>query len=106
MEAARVFAQRVMQQYDQHDQRMAQLFRTALLRTETKKEKSILQQMFTKAYAYYQVSPDRCKELLQVGEMPYEKTLDSLDIKDLINLAAYTNIANMIFNTDEFLTRE
>ena len=106
VEAARVFAQRVMQQYDQHDQRMAQLFRTALLRTETKKEKSILQQMFTKAYAYYQVSPDRCKELLQVGEMPYEKTLDSLDIKDLINLAAYTNIANMIFNTDEFLTRE
>jgi hypothetical protein len=106
VEAARVFAQRVMQQHDQHEQRLEQLFRAALLRTETAKEKEILQQMFTKAHAYYQGSPDRCKELLQVGEMPYEQILDSLNIKDLINLAAYTNIANMIFNTDEFLTRE
>ncbi len=106
VEAARVFAQRVMQQHDQHERRMEQLFRGALLRDETAAEKAILQQMFTKAHAYYQDSPDRCKELLQVGEKPYEQTLDPFDNQDLIDLATYTNIANMIFNTDEFLTRE
>ncbi|MBT5884370.1 MAG: DUF1553 domain-containing protein [Planctomycetaceae bacterium] len=106
VEAARVFAQRVMQKHDQHERRMEQLFRGALLRDETAAEKAILQQMFTKAHAYYQDSPDRCKELLQVGEKPYEQTLDPFDNQDLIDLATYTNIANMIFNTDEFLTRE
>jgi hypothetical protein len=106
VEAARVFAHRIMQQYDLHDRRMEQLFRTALLRDETTNEQAILQQMFTNAQTYYQNSPDRCKELLQVGEKAYEQTLESFNDQDLINLAAYTNVANMIFNTDEFLTRE
>ena len=62
--------------------------------------------MYTKTRAYYQDSPDRCKELLKIGDKPYEQTLDPFDNQDLIDLATYTNIANMIFNTDEFLTRE
>nr|MCS5631061.1 DUF1553 domain-containing protein [Pirellulaceae bacterium] len=106
IEAARVFAQRVMQQHDQHDRRLEHLFREALLREETETEKAILQRMYTKAYAYYKDSPDRCRELLQIGDKPYEQTLDPFDNQDLIDLATYTNIANMIFNTDEFLTRE
>jgi hypothetical protein len=106
IEAARVFAQRVLQQHDQHDRRLEHLFREALLREETETEKAILQRMYTKAYAYYKDSPDRCKELLQIGDKPYEQTLDPFDNQDLIDLATYTNIANMIFNTDEFLTRE
>ena len=106
IEAARVFAQRVLQQHDQHDRRLEHLFREALLREETETEKAILQRMYTKAYAYYKDSPDRCKELLQIGDKPYEQTLDPFDNQDLMDLATYTNIANMIFNTDEFLTRE
>ena len=106
IEAARVFAQRVMQQHDQHDRRLEHLFREALLREETETEKAILQRMYTKAHAYYKDSPDRCRELLQIGDKAYEQTLDPFDNQDLIDLATYTNIANMIFNTDEFLTRE
>lgn len=106
IEAARVFAQQIMQQHDQHERRLEQLFRTALLRKETETEKAILQGMYTKTRAYYQDSPDRCKELLKIGDKPYEQTLDPFDNQDLIDLATYTNIANMIFNTDEFLTRE
>jgi hypothetical protein len=106
IEAARVFAQRVMQQHDQHERRMEHLFREALLREETETEKAILQRMYTKAYAYYKDSPDRCRELLQIGDKPYEQVLDPFDNQDLTDLATYTNIANMIFNTDEFLTRE
>jgi len=106
IEAARVFAQRVMQLHEQHDRRLEHLFRAALLREETATEKAILQRMFTTAHAYYQDSPDKCKELLQIGDTPYEQTLDPFDNQDLIDLATYTNIANMIFNTDEFLTRE
>jgi hypothetical protein len=106
IEAARVFAQRVMQQHDQHEPRLEHLFRAALLREETATEKAILHRMFTTAHAYYQDSPDKCKELLQIGDTPYEQTLDPFDNQDLIDLATYTNIANMIFNTDEFLTRE
>jgi hypothetical protein len=106
IEAARVFAQRVMQLHDQHERRLEYLFRAALLREETATEKAILQRMFTTAHAYYQDSPEKCKELLQIGDKPYEQTLDPFDNQDLIDLATYTNIANMIFNTDEFLTRE
>ena len=95
-----------MQLHDQHERRLEHLFRAALLREETATEKAILQRMFTTAHAYYQDSPEKCKELLQIGDKPYEQTLDPFDNQDLIDLATYTNIANMIFNTDEFLTRE
>ncbi|MEC7565683.1 MAG: DUF1549 and DUF1553 domain-containing protein, partial [Planctomycetota bacterium] len=100
VEAARVYAQRILQEYTDPTERLSALFREALHRSPNEEERVLLAQILEKARTYYEKHPEHRTALLKVGEAPVDDKID------MTELAAFTNVANVVFNTDEYLTRE
>ncbi len=96
VEAARNLAQRAMKNQDP----IGTMFRSTTGRVPTKLERGILISGFTRHLHHYQKHREAAIKLLAMGESPHNRNLD------VSQLAAYTALANTLFNLDEVITKE
>jgi len=64
-----------------------------------KEERAAIQETYTSAEKFYGEKPEEAKLALTIGEFAYDQTLPITD------LAAWTLVANQLFNLDETVTR-
>ncbi len=101
VEAARALAQRALIEGGDSDSgRLAFMYRRATAREPSPKEKDVLLTLLHQQIEDYRQYPDNAKELLAVGESPYDSSLDEQQ------LAAWTMVASTILNLDETITKE
>lgn len=101
VEAARVFAERVIEENGQASdrERVVMIFRQALSREPNKREIDILVSLIAAQRARYQANPAAAAELISVGQKPLPESLDAVELASL--LAA----TRAVFNMHEFITR-
>jgi len=100
VEAARVFAQRVMQAKQSPQERIAFAFRLATARHPEPQERDILLKRLRLLKRQYRTNPAQAEQLLQVGEFPRDESLNTADH------AAYTALCSLLLNLDEVLSKE
>ncbi len=101
VEAARMLAQRVMQETGPApSERITLAFRLVLARRPSEQELRILRSSFERRLAEFREDPAAAAALLHVGEAPAAAALDACE------LAAYATVANLILNLDEAVTKE
>jgi len=101
VEAARVFAERILKKGgNSDDERMRYAFSIALGREPLTEELNALEAALKRSRTHYASYPEDAQALASVGEYAVDPSIE------LPEYAAYTNMAQIIFNTDEFLTRE
>ena len=101
VEAARVFAQRILTQGPkEHDARLAFAFRTATCRAPSETELKILRHRFEQQRARFAADPDAASRLVNAGQYARDASLE------VSELAAWTTLCNLVLNLDEVLTRE
>jgi len=101
IEAARVFAQRMIQHGGTAPaERITWAFRQALSRPPDTRELTILTAGLQRHLARYQTAPAEASALLSTGHAPLPPGLDPA------LLAAYTVTANVVLNLDELLNKE
>ena len=99
IEASRVLSYLVIEKEEEVKNRIAMMFRLATSREINEDELQNLVSFFEEEKNKFEASPKNAKALLQIGEYPQRDLLDDAE------LAAYTIIANTIFNLDETITR-
>ncbi len=100
VEAARVFAERILQEGGTcSDEQITWAWRQALNRNPSPEEKDALEELHQAENSYYKENPEAANELLSIGMRPHPDELDP------IQTAALTSVARAIFNLNEWLTR-
>lgn len=99
IEASRVLTYQAIEKKSNVKDRIALMFRKATSREIAEEELQNLHTFWEEEKAKFQSSPKNAKSLLQIGEYPQRDLLDEAE------LAAYTIIANTIFNLDETITK-
>ena len=100
VEAARVFAQRIMKEGGAEPAgQIAWAYETALNREPSAKEASILLDLYRKHLSEYSQDKAAAEKLVSLGEAPAPKELNVAD------LAAWTSVARVIINLSETITR-
>jgi len=102
VEAARVLAQRAMNEVAKNDpfHRVRFAFQLATARLPERQEARILVNVYRKQLAEFQIKKRDALKLLQVGEFPRDTSLDTAE------LAAWTTVAGMILSLDETVTKD
>jgi hypothetical protein len=99
-EAARVFAQRLMQETTADPEaRIDFAFKLALSRPPTAEELSAMRSLFDDAREAYKIDAGAAEKLASVGEFP-RPTLD------VTEHAAWSCVCNAVLNLDETVTKE
>jgi hypothetical protein len=99
VEAARALGILVLKEGKDFDQRLDIITLRLLNRKLEAEERAAIQDTYTSAEKYYREKPEEAKLALTVGESTYDATLPTVD------LAAWTLVANQLFNLDETVTR-
>lgn len=101
IEAARVFAQRVMQQGGESvDLKLTFAFRSCVARSPSGKELEALQRLYATYLAKYTSDSAAARMLVSNGAAPRPENLADAE------LAAWTAVGNVLLNLDETITRE
>lgn len=102
IEASRHLAARVLteQSKGSNDERLRYAFRIVTDRWPSKAELAVLKSSLEQEIATYKKDPKAAEELLSVGESPVPSTMDKPQ------LAAWTNMATILYNLDEVITKE
>ncbi len=101
VEAARVFAQRMIKEGGRSPkQRLDFAFKILLSRNPTAKEMQILEEGLARGVAHYKANRKAASQLLAQGESKNDPKIDPVE------LAAYTITASALLNLDETLTKE
>jgi hypothetical protein len=98
VEAARLFAARVVAAGKTDTIRLQQAFRFALARDPSKKELTSLQQFLATQREHYRANVADAGKLIDVGNAP-------VPAGDPAELAAWTSVARVILNSQEVITR-
>jgi len=100
VEAARVFAERIVREGGKaDDERLAFAFRQALSRNPTSQEQQILNALRKKHLGVYSEAKEAADQLLGIGDRPKPNDVDSAE------LAAWTSVARVILNLPESIIR-
>ena len=100
VEAARVFAERVMKHGGEElDDRITYAFRIATARKPSQEELVILKTLYNDSKEEFKKHASDVKQLLKAGEYPVDKNLNQLEI------ATYTMITSAILNMNETITK-
>jgi hypothetical protein len=101
VEAARALGQRVLQSCKDRpiEDQITYAFRVTLSRKPKSEELSLLKNLYTDQLSRYQQNKEAATALLKVGESEKPKDLDDAQ------LAAWTALANVLFNLDETITK-
>jgi hypothetical protein len=101
VEAARVFAQRMMTECaDDPEQQISKAFVMATAREPRPEELAILQRSYERNLGLYEIDPEAAKQLIHSGEFAVNKDLNP------VKLAALTTVMSLILNLDEVVTKE
>ena len=101
LEAARVFAQRVLTEGGMNDEsRLMFAFREVTGRTPDDKERTILGKVLAADRARYKAEPEAAKDAIHVGLKPVPASTNSAE------LAAWTGVGRVLLNLSETITRE
>jgi len=100
VEAARVWAERLMKQENSPSSRLALAWRQATSRSPSLAESKILLAGYERVLKQYQADKATAEKLVSNGEYARDKTLD------VAEHAALTAMLNMILNLDEVITKE
>ena len=101
VEAARVFAQRILKHGGvSFDTRLTYAYRAALGRLPSSKDRGVLGRIYTETLAHYTADRAAAAKLVSTGESPRPPDLD------VPEHAAWTCVCNTILNLDEVITRE
>ncbi len=101
VEAARVFAERVLREGGKDEKsRMQYAFRLATARRPTGKELGVLRTLLDRQRILFRRDTAAATKLLAVGEAPRDRTLDPSE------LAAWTTVTSTILNLDETISRQ
>src|SRR5262249_22603047 len=99
VEAARKLAERMVTEAKTIEERITLAFRLTTARMPTAEEMSVLKKVFEARLARYKADPEAAKKLLSVGEAPRNEALDAAEV------AAWANVASVVLNLDEAVTR-
>jgi hypothetical protein len=99
VEASRVLAYQCIEKENDPGERIGMMFRLATSREINPDELNNLLTFFKEEKSKFEKSPKDAKALLQIGEYPQRDLLADPA------MAAYTIIANVIFNLDETITK-
>jgi hypothetical protein len=99
VEAARLFAERILASNMRDLTRLDQAFKFALARSPSKEERMILQKLLAKERSVYSENKKAALALINTGEKPHNETIDPAE------LAAWTSVARAILNLHETITR-
>ena len=100
VEAARRLGERAMIEAGATDEeRLTLLFRLATSRRMTAEERPLVRDVLARARRHYGDNPDEATKLLQVGESPFNESLDTVES------ASFATIATVLLNLDETITR-
>ncbi len=99
VEAARAFAQRLIQSETDVEQRIELAFQLATSRSATAREKEILAGVLKRQHERFAANAEDAKAFLAVGQSDRDAAID------ITEHAAWTVVAQMILNLDETLTR-
>jgi hypothetical protein len=101
VEAARAFAQKILAQGPtDRDGRVRFAFRSATCRSPNDAEMKVLRHRLEQQSNRFKADPDAASTLVNVGQYPRDASLD------VVELAAWTAVANVLLNLDEVLMRE
>lgn len=101
VEAARVFAQRVLRECGEGvDGRLIHAFRLAVARTPDQAELDLLRDLHEKQRARFAAEPKKADELIRNGLAPKPDGVDPIE------LATWTALCNVLLCLDETITRE
>jgi hypothetical protein len=101
VEAARVFAQRIMQKGGSDPgSRLAYACTAALSRPPGPRERQVLLRIYQNTLENYRQHPEDAVKLVSAGEAPRPPELDPSE------LAAWTCVCNALLNLDEAITKE
>jgi hypothetical protein len=101
VEAARVFAQRVMKEGGTSpSERIAYAFRAATARAPKSAETAVLEDAFLENLERFRAKPDAAAKYVSHGESPRDAALN------VSELAAYTSVTSLILNLNEVVTKE
>ena len=96
VEAARAFAERFESEPDEAIPDL--LYAHALARTPTERELALLRTSYEEHLTHYQADPAAAKALVAIGDSPSKTTQPE-------RLAAWTMVASLVLNLDEFVTK-
>ncbi|MBI1346108.1 DUF1553 domain-containing protein [bacterium] len=99
VEAARVFAERLIEQGNSPEERLTFAYRTVLSRTPTPAEQAVLLRTLAQYQERYRSDTAAASKLLTVGETRTHVVAEPAE------LAAYTLLCNLILNLDETVNR-
>lgn len=99
LEAARVFAERLMIEQSTIEEKVKKAFQTIVCRQPKAEELKMLLTYFEDEKMGFEQFPDKAKSFIAVGEYPREK------INDVITLAALMQVVQTIYNLDEAITK-
>jgi hypothetical protein len=101
VEAARVFAERILREGgDSIDEKVRFAFRASLARDPDKHDRAIVVKIYADQFAKYSADAEAAAALIEQGEYPSPSHLNPAE------LAAWTTTANVLLNLDETITRE
>ncbi|WP_051669495.1 DUF1553 domain-containing protein [Bryobacter aggregatus] len=101
LEAARKLAERLIRESKPTvDDRIALAYRITLSRTATARELQLIRSAYSRAQARYTKSPAEADHFLSQGESPLPRKISRPE------LAAWTNVASILLNLDETITRQ
>ncbi|MES2593843.1 MAG: PSD1 and planctomycete cytochrome C domain-containing protein [Verrucomicrobiota bacterium] len=98
-EAARNFAQQLLQKHTGMDARITAAFRSVTSRFPNAQEAEIVRATLDQHLAAYRAKPDSAKQAITFGESKPDEKLDPAE------LAAWTMVTNLLLNLDEMVSR-
>ena len=96
VEAARILAEKMMQSTPSVSERLSYGFQALTSRKPRPAELQELKNLLDKELSYFKQNPEKAAELMTVGEYKRNESLDKIEV------AAYSIVASMIMNFDEF----
>ncbi len=99
LEAARVFAQRLLSENSTPKDKIAKAFRSIVCRDAKPEELELLVGYFEEEQVKFQQSPAKANELIRAGEYP------AAGSKDVVSLAALMQVVHTIYNMEEAITK-
>jgi len=99
LEAARVFAERLMLESSNTEDKVKKAFQAIVCRQPNEEELNVLLNYFEEEKAGFKLTPDKAKKYIQAGEYRHEA------IDDVISLAALMQVLQTIYNLDEAITK-
>ena len=99
VEAARVFAEKIMQHEAGFGERLRFAYQWAVSREPQPDEIELMRSLYRESLTEYQSDRESCRLLLSVGQAPLNEDLPGAE------LAAWTTVARALLNTSEAITR-